>query len=161
MDATGSVDKTEYKRNKIKAGEQRRKIKMYGQFCRDVNTKTDKGKRWAWLKKGDLKPETEAIICAAQEQALRTNYIKHKIDHTQEDDRCRMCGQKGETAWHIISECEKLAQEEYKRRHDNVARIIHLELCGKYGIDRTKNWYEQRPIGVMENEIKPRYYGTS
>ena len=103
-------------------------------------------------KKGDLQPETEALICAAQEQALRTNYIKHKIDHTWEDDKCRMCGQKGETVWHITSECEKLAQGEYKRRHDNVARIIHWELCGKYGIDRAKNWYEQKPIGVMEND---------
>ena len=104
------------------------------------------------VEKGDLKPETEALICAAQEQALRTNYIKHKIDHTREDDKCRMCGQKGETVWHITSECEKLAQREYKRRHDNVARIIHWELCGKYGIDRAKNWYEQKPTGVMEND---------
>ena len=89
------------------------------------------------MKKGDFKPETEALICAAQEQAIRTNYIKHKIDHTREDDKCRMCGQKGETVWHITSECEKLAQG---------------ELCGKYGIDRTKNWYEQKPIGVMEDD---------
>ena len=59
---------------------------------------------------------------------------------------------KGETVWHITSESEKLAQGGYKRRHDNVARIIHWELCGKYGIDRTKNWYEQKPIGVMEND---------
>ena len=101
VDAASSVDKTEYKRNKLNAGEQRWKNKkMYGQFCRDVNSKTDKDKRWAWLKKGGLKPETEALICAAQEQALRANYIKHKIDHTREDDKCRMCGQKGETVAH-------------------------------------------------------------
>ena len=92
VDATNSVDKTEYKRNKINAGEQQWKNKR-------VNTKTDKDKRWAWLKKGDLKPETEALFCTAQEQALRTNYIKHKIDHTREDDKCRMCGQKGERVW--------------------------------------------------------------
>ena len=63
-----------------------------------------------------------------------------------------MCGQKGETVRHITNESEELAQGGYKRRHDNVARIIHWELCGKYGIDRTKNWYEQRPIRVMEND---------
>ena len=33
--------------------------------------------------------------------------------------------------------------------------IVHWELCGKYGIDRTKNWYEQKPIGVMENDNAP------
>ena len=62
------------------------------------------------------------------------------------------CVDKKVKQWHITSECEKLAQGEYKRRHDNVARIIHWELCAKYGIDRAKNWYEQKPIGVMEND---------
>ena len=76
VDAASSVDKTEYKRNKINAGEQRWKNKkMYGQFCRDVNSKTDKDKQWAWLKKGDLKPENEALTCAAQEQGLITSNI--------------------------------------------------------------------------------------
>ena len=28
----------------------------------------------SWLRKADLKIQTEALICAAQEQALRTNY---------------------------------------------------------------------------------------
>lgn len=45
----------------------------------------DLKKTWQWLQKCDLKPETEALICAAQEQALRTirtNYIKCKIDKT-------------------------------------------------------------------------------
>ena len=40
MDAASSVDKTEYKRNKIKEDEQRwENKKMYGQFCRDVKQK--------------------------------------------------------------------------------------------------------------------------
>ena len=41
----------------------------------------DLSKTWImWLRKSDLKPETEALICAAQEQTLRTNYIKCNID---------------------------------------------------------------------------------
>ena len=35
---------------------------------------------WEWTTKGDLKVETEALIFAAQEQALRTNYVKINID---------------------------------------------------------------------------------
>ena len=31
---------------------------------------------------------------------------------------CRMCGSKGETVAHEVSECGKLAQTEYKGRHD-------------------------------------------
>ena len=78
----------------------------------------------------DLKVQTEATICAAQEQALRTNYTKNKIDNTSEKPLCRMCGERGETVQHIICECKKLAQREYKRRHDtvgNCARSITLK----------------------------------
>ena len=35
---------------------------------------------------------------------------------------CRLCGDRDETINHIISECSKLAQKEYKARHDWVAR---------------------------------------
>ena len=33
-----------------------------------------------------------------------------------------MCGETGEK---IVSQFSKLAQREYKRRHDNVARMVH------------------------------------
>ena len=42
-----------------------------------------------------------------------------------------MCGKRGESVQHIIGECKKLAQKEYKRSHDNVAKKIHWELCKK------------------------------
>ena len=72
-----------------------------------------------------MKVETEAIFCAAQEQAIRTNYVKLKIDKIAQSPLGGTCDKKSETISHIVSKCEKLAQKEYKRRHDNVARIIH------------------------------------
>ena len=57
----------------------------------------------------DLKVQTEATICAAQEQSLRTNYTNNKIDKTSENQLCRMCGERGETVQHIICKCKKLA----------------------------------------------------
>ena len=42
----------------------------------------DKDLSWKWLVQSDLKVQTETAICAAQEQALRTNYTKNKIDKT-------------------------------------------------------------------------------
>ena len=53
---------------------------------------------------------------------------------------------------HAVSECSKLAQTEYKGRHDNVARYIHWQLCGKCELERASNWYEQKPEGVLESE---------
>ena len=35
---------------------------------------------WAWLQNGDLERETESIIVAAQNQRIRTNQVKVKID---------------------------------------------------------------------------------
>ena len=34
---------------------------------------------------------------------------------------------KGESVQHLVSGCEKLAQKEYKRQHDNVAKKVHWE----------------------------------
>ena len=103
-------------------------------------------------KKADLKVETEAMLYAAQEQAIRTNYVKHKVDKTAQSPICRICDKKSESISHIVSECEKLAQKEYKRRHDNVARIVHWKLCGEYNLKRSEKWYEYVPEGVVENE---------
>ena len=55
-------------------------------------------------------------MCSAQEQALRTSYRRFHIDHTAESTLYRMCGSKGETVAHVVSECGKLAQTEYIER---------------------------------------------
>ena len=59
--------------------------------------------------KSDLKGCTEALICVAQEQSIRTNYIKYNIDKTA---NCKMGGTRNETISHVVSECGKLAQKE-------------------------------------------------
>ena len=86
-------------------------------------------KTWMWLRKGNLKRETEYFLIAAQNNAIRTNHIKARIDNTQQNSRCRLCGDRDETINHIISEFSKLDQKEYKTIHDRVGRVIHWELC--------------------------------
>ena len=49
-------------------------------------------------------------------------------------------------------ECGKLAQTECKARHDNVARYIHWQLCGKRGLESANSWYEQKPEEVVRSE---------
>ena len=46
---------------------------------------------WAWLQNRDLKRETESLIVAAQNQSIRTNLVKGKIDKSQGDSLCRAC----------------------------------------------------------------------
>ena len=62
---------------------------------------------------------------AAKNSTIRTNLIKVRIDKTQQNSKCRLCGDRDETINHIISECSKLAQKEYKARHNWVDKVIH------------------------------------
>ena len=76
-------------------------------------------------KKGNFKRETEYLLIAAQNNAVRTNYIAARIDKTHQNSNCRLCGDWDETINHIISECSKLAQKEYKTTYDWVGKVIH------------------------------------
>ena len=61
-----------------------RKKRLHGQFEREMPETTHVEESWSWLRKVDLKIQTEALICAGQEQALRINYVKYHIDKTVE-----------------------------------------------------------------------------
>ena len=65
--------------------------------------------------------------------------------------KCRICGESDETNNHIVSECKKLAQKQYRCwRHDKVAQVIHWDLCEKLGYDRDENYYKHEPRPVYE-----------
>ena len=93
-------------------------------------------KSWMWLRKGNLMRETEALLIAAQKNAIRTNHTKARIDKMQLNSRYWLCGDRDEMINHIITKCSKLALKEYKTRHDWVGdKIIHWELCKKLKFD--------------------------
>ena len=53
---------------------------------------------------------------------------------------------------HIISECGKLAQNEYKTRHDWVGNVIHWEMCKKFKSDQMNKWYTHNEASVRVND---------
>ena len=87
---------------------------MHVQFIRQVTEKVDKEKTWQWLSRGDLKVGTEALLCAAQEQAIRTNYIKYHIDKSSESSLCRLYGKKGECVQHIQADVKNWLKKNTK-----------------------------------------------
>ena len=105
-----------------------------------------------WLRKGNLKRETEFLLIA-QNNAIRTNRIKARIDKTQQNNRCRLWGDRDETMNNIISECNKLTQKEYKYRHDWVGKVIHWILFKKLKFDHINKWYMHNPESVLENDM--------
>ena len=124
---------------------------MHGQHPRQTEEFAG-SESWQWLKRGSLKRETESLIIAAQDQALRTNHRKAKIEKQEVSSLCRMCQNKDETVTHLVSECSKMAQREYKGRHDKVASAVHWGLAKKYGLSHAEKWYDHRADSVSENQ---------
>lgn len=113
-----------------------------------------------WLKKGHLIPETEGFMIAIQDGVINTkNYQKHVLKQNIEDDRCRRCRETYETIEHITGGCSQLAQNQYTRRHDQVATIIYKALCAKYNIEINEEpYYKMKPPPFVENTTHKIYW---
>ena len=60
-------------------------------------------------------------------------------DKPIESPLCNLSAENSETVYHhIVSECNNLAQLEY--RHDDLARLAHWHLYKKYNIKLTDKW---------------------
>ena len=73
-----------------------------------MNNYIDPDQSFQWMKYVGLKGETEALVVAAQDQALKTRYYSKHIMKEGTTDKCRMCHQMPETAEHIMAGCQKL-----------------------------------------------------
>ena len=105
------------------------------------------------MKHSGLKGETESLIIAAQDQAIRTRWQSKHIHHQSPTDKCRMCNEQPETVSHIIAGCSVLAADHYLNNHNQVAPQLHLNICKHYGIQTEANhWYEHKLDRVVENE---------
>ena len=105
------------------------------------------------IRKAYLNKETEGLTFSAQEQALRAKWMRKNIDGQKVSEKYRMCKKNEESITRLTAECKKLAQKEYKQRHDNIARIVHLEICQKFGLVREVKWYNHKPASVVENDM--------
>ena len=65
---------------------------------------------WKWLR-GNLKSETEFWLMAAQNNAIRINYVKVKTDNMQNNSKCRLCADRNEMFNHTMSKCSKLSKK--------------------------------------------------
>jgi len=91
-------DPKEYQKSEKREMENNWKEKqMHGQYVRDM-TGVDWRKHGSSCgRRGELKGCTEALICSAQEQAIRTNYIKFHIEKTSESPNvCVGCAERRE-----------------------------------------------------------------
>ena len=104
----------------------------------NVSEVADMACTYQWLNKSNTRANTEALIMAAQEQALNTRAV---IYHTVQDPRCRLYKQHLETVAHITSGCSMLARTEYTERHNSVASIVYRAMCAEYNLDHSTDWW--------------------
>ena len=65
---------------------------------------------WTWIGKGNLK-RNRISFNHRKKNTIRTNYFKAKIDYTQQNCKCALCGDSDEKLNQKISECSNLAQK--------------------------------------------------
>jgi len=128
-----------------------KKMNMHGQYFREqkqipkVNIKLSN----KWLDKAHLRFETESLLCAEQEQSIKTNYIQNKVWKNTHSPLCRLCKEKNETVTHVVSGCKMLAANKYTFRHNQVATYVHWNILRDRGIEVTKNWLHHKPITTV------------
>ena len=72
------------------------------QYLRQTKEVRSEGS-WVSFLNGDLKRETDSLIVAAQNQSVRTNLVKARIDKSQKDMLCRLCKKADESIDHLVS----------------------------------------------------------
>ena len=98
------------------------------------------------------KRETESLMVAAQNQSIKKSLVKAKIDKSHGDYLCRVCRKVDESINHIDSGCSKPVQKKYKRRDDNLGKIVHWKFARKCNFEAGDKWYEHEPESILENE---------
>ena len=125
---------------------------LHGQYLKDTDGKKDCEITWNWLKNGYLKKEMEGFILAAHDQEIITNAIKANIHKTSSDCKCWLCKVKEETIDYLVSSCSKIAQTDYKERHNKFAAMLRWDLCRKYNLPTADKWCEHKVDKVLQKE---------
>ena len=146
-----NTDHTIYSRMTITRKQTWEGKKFYGRFKRLIND-ISHGKSWTWQRKWNFLRETESL----QNSPIRTSHIKVRIEKPQQNSKCRLYDDRDETINHIISECCKLAQKEYKAKHSCVGKVIHWEMCKK-----NKIWPCQQMVYAQPNTCPWKWHTSS
>ena len=108
---------------------------MHGQYRRlTEQSPVDLKETFGWLKAANLSVATEGLVVAAQDQALRTRCYEHHILHRDVSPTCRVCSAGLETVDHVVAGCSAMAQTDYTDRHNQVASIIHWNICQHFQV---------------------------
>ena len=131
---------------------------LHGSWHKAVSETVNMAMTYQWLTKSNIRANTEALIMAAQEQALNMRAVAFEIYHTVQEPRCRMCRQHPETVAHLVSGCSKLVGTKYTQRHNHVASVVHRAICAEYDLQHSKDWWVE-PESVVQEQSRQDLLG--
>ncbi|KAI2805264.1 hypothetical protein BLOT_004258 [Blomia tropicalis] len=94
-----------------------------------------------WLKKGNISPQEEGMLCKLQDRNLFF-----------EKRSCPNCMNRRLSVDHLATYCGKYVSFEYKRRHDEIVRCLHFMIAKRYGITHNRRLKNYKVEGVVSNE---------
>ena len=86
------------------------------------------------IEKGNPKEINQISFNRITKNAIKTHYLKVKINNTQQNGYRSLYGDRHKMVNHVISECSKLTKREYKIRHDWLGKLDPLGIVQKIKI---------------------------
>jgi hypothetical protein len=79
----------------------------------------------AWLKAGEVFPETSGFMTPTQVQVICTNDYKKYISKDPTNDTCTKCWEKSETTQHVTSAWHAQTEGDYTHCHNQGGNVVH------------------------------------
>lgn len=95
-----------------------------------------------WLEICNINPRDEANLA----------YLQDRNVFGENPGLCSHCRLKRKTVDHLATQCIKMLGYDYKQRHNEVIKCIHLFLCNKYGIKNNKRLRNHSVQEINANE---------
>ncbi|MDE5978285.1 MAG: reverse transcriptase family protein [Turicibacter sp.] len=94
-----------------------------------------------WLRKGNISAKEEGMLCKLQDR----NIFFH-------NKSCPHCHQGKMSVEHLATNCGRMLNFDYKKRHDDVVRCLHFMFAKKFGLNERKRLKAYKVEKVISNE---------
>ncbi|KAH9419660.1 hypothetical protein DERP_015356, partial [Dermatophagoides pteronyssinus] len=116
---------------------------LHSKLFDDDDNIIDKVQSSLWLRKLNITPQEEAMLCKLQDRNMYFPGLNKKCPH---------CNQGKKTVDHLATYCGKMLNFDYKKRHDEVVRLIHYSKLIEFGINKCKKLNSHRMQKLVVND---------
>ncbi|XP_029657534.1 uncharacterized protein LOC115231718 [Octopus sinensis] len=95
-----------------------------------------------WLKKGNISPKSEAMLSFLQDR---------NVFFRNSDEKCPHCKSSPKTVDHLATRCSRMLNSDYTRRHNEIVRCVHMHLCRRFGMKKSKRLKNHSVQSIMSN----------